>query len=496
MNSLASVSVVVKAGAVTEEGAVNSAAISVVINPAPISAPAVTVVSNQKDVTVDSSTPPTTITIPQGVNDATISVAPLVSGAGGQRTATVNAVIEGGYGDVPLTFDKAVRILIPGQAGRDAGYYRNGAFTKITTILNADTQAAGDGLSPGGDGKIDVGNDLVIWTKHFTKFVSYAQSPADSGGGGGGGAAPAESVSGGTVAKNGVIIAIPAGAVAEDIRVKVEKAASAAGLPVAAGSRLVSEVFEITKDKSGSFAKPLTITLVFDRSKVDAEKHSVSIYWFEEGARKWVELQNVKVELEAGKVSGEVSHFTKLAVIATEKKVEKPAATLKDISGHWAQGSITRLVSSGAISGYPYGTFRPDGRITRAEFATVLVKAFGLQQSGGKVFSDTADHWARDYISTAAFYGIVSGYSQNTFGPDDQVTREQMAVMIVKAARLKTETEGTVFTDGADISGWASGAVSTAVKKGIMKGYPDGGFKPKGQATRAEAVTVIVHALK
>ncbi len=103
------------------------------------------------------------------------------------KTATVNTVIEVGFGDVPLTFDKAVRILVPGQAGKDAGYYRDGAFTKITTVLGSDSQAAGDALPAGGDGRIDVGQDLVIWTKHFTRFVTYTQTDTSSSSGGGGG---------------------------------------------------------------------------------------------------------------------------------------------------------------------------------------------------------------------------------------------------------------------------------------------------------------------
>ena len=110
------------------------------------------------------------------------------------KTATVSSVIEVGYGDVKLTFDKAVRILIAGQAGRDVGYSRGNVFTRITNTCSADTQTAGDALIAEGDCKIDVGNDLAIWTKHFTNFVTYTQattpvgsSSSSSGGGGGGG---------------------------------------------------------------------------------------------------------------------------------------------------------------------------------------------------------------------------------------------------------------------------------------------------------------------
>lgn len=108
--------------------------------------------------------------------------------------------------------------------------------------------------------------------------------------------------------------------------------------------------------------------------------------------------------------------------------------SLNDVAGHWALNNINKLVDLGCISGYPDGSFRPDETITRAEFATVLVKAFKLENDGSSIFTDTAGHWAEEYIAAAAANEVVSGYDADTFGPDDLITREQMAVMIVKAA--------------------------------------------------------------
>jgi hypothetical protein len=169
---------------------------------------------------------------------------------------------------------------------------------------------------------------------------------------------------------------------------------------------------------------------------------------------------------------------------------------LKDIAGHWAENNIQELVALGAISGYPDGTFKPNNNITRAEFATVLVKAFQLEPQSGKVFKDTAGHWAQEAISTAASYSIVGGYSADTFGPDDLITREQMAVMVVKAAELAPATVELSFTDSDSISEWAREAMTTAVASGIIGGYPDNTLRPKGNATRAEAATIIVNALQ
>lgn len=205
-------------------------------------------------------------------------------------------------------------------------------------------------------------------------------------------------------------------------------------------------------------------------------------------------LFNYFLEFSSGVTS--VNGFGLEAVARLNEAYRELTYARNDITGHWAENNINKMLSLGAVTGYPDGSFNPDNSITRAEFATILVKAFNLTPRNGKSFADTAEHWAKDYITTAASYEIVSGYNTNTFGPDDLITREQMAVMIVKAAKLTVVNEETTFADSADISAWARDAVVTAVKNDIIKGYPDNTFKPKGNATRAEAVTVIINAIE
>ena len=170
------------------------------------------------------------------------------------------------------------------------------------------------------------------------------------------------------------------------------------------------------------------------------------------------------------------------------------AANLSDIQGHWAATTIQSMVDQGIITGYPDGTFKPDNIISRAEFAVLLVKTFKLESKSGKVFSDTEQHWAKDYIATANAYGIVNGYSDVKFGPDDPITREQMARMVVKAANLQSSSAVSSFTDSANISAWAKDAVAIASANKIINGYPDGSFQPLNGATRAEAVVVLSNA--
>lgn len=179
-----------------------------------------------------------------------------------------------------------------------------------------------------------------------------------------------------------------------------------------------------------------------------------------------------------------------------ESEPDLPASGLTDISGHWAEEAIKYLVNAGIITGYTDNTFRPDRNISRAEFVTLLVRALGLSGDTQKLFDDTREHWARENIAIAYANGIVEGHSEHHFGPDDTATRKQMATMLVRALKLEQTQVSLDFADTADISSWALPYVSTAVKEGIFQGYTDNTFRPKRNATRAETATVLYRILE
>jgi hypothetical protein len=189
--------------------------------------------------------------------------------------------------------------------------------------------------------------------------------------------------------------------------------------------------------------------------------------------------------------------FIMLAIVfSAVPAASASAATINDIQGHWAAVTIQKMVDQGVATGMPDGSFKPDNNISRAEFATLVVKAFKLDNKSGKVFNDTSNHWAKDYITTANAYGILNGYSDTKFGPDDSITREQMAVMVVNAANLQSSGTVLSFSDSTKISNWAKDAVATASAKQLIKGFPDGSFQPQASATRAQAVVVISNAMQ
>ncbi|MCL6611589.1 MAG: S-layer homology domain-containing protein [Peptococcaceae bacterium] len=295
---------------------------------------------------------------------------------------------------------------------------------------------------------------------------------------------------GGTVGLGGeASVTIPPGALQGNtgIKVTVRKVASP---PPAPGGYTIVGAYEFTVNDLDhyTFNIPVTLTFAFDPSMVP-EGTTPAVYYH--NGSEWVLLTGT-VDRNSNTITVTLDHFTVYAVMA---KAPAQAPDLKDIAGHWAQGGIEKLVSLGAVTGYRNGTFRPDNRITRAEFTVVLVKAFKIAPGPGRVFADTTGHWAGDFISAAAGSGIVQGYGDGRFGPDDPVTREQMAAMIVKAANLSPAPGDPAFADSGDISAWASVPVVTAVKNGIIKGYEDGTFRPGAYATRAEAVMMIVNAL-
>lgn len=169
------------------------------------------------------------------------------------------------------------------------------------------------------------------------------------------------------------------------------------------------------------------------------------------------------------------------------------AVNLSDIQGHWAQGAIQDLVNAGAVLGTPAGTFQPDKNVTRAEFATMIVKAFNLESQTGKTFNDTANHWAKDAIAIANGHGIVVGYNGD-FRPDAFITNQEMAVMVVKAAKLAPATAELTFNDADQISDWAKNDVVTAFANKLIVGY-NGYFNPQNHSTKAQAAVVIRGAM-
>ena len=175
-----------------------------------------------------------------------------------------------------------------------------------------------------------------------------------------------------------------------------------------------------------------------------------------------------------------------------------------DVSGHWAEADIRYVTEKGLFNGMSATTFEPYSNMTRAMFVTVLSRLgdkvdqkWNIPCDNPMKFDDVPDGmWYSDAVAWAGGTGVVNGMGENMFAPNAEVTREQMAVMIVNFAALagtelpKTKDAADV-TDEAAINGWAKDAVHAAQQAGIINGRDSGAFDPQATATRAEVAAIL-----
>ncbi|MFC5467399.1 pullulanase [Cohnella suwonensis] len=265
-----------------------------------------------------------------------------------------------------------------------------------------------------------------------------------------------------------------------------------------ANVRQASPVYEftlsvVTKDGKSisvtSFKNPLTITLPLTGNP---NKELVGIYYIADNGK----LEYVGGTVNGDRVSAEVSHFSKYAVLEYEK-------TFSDVrSGHWAEAVIKALTAKHILNGVNESSFMPQQRINRAEFAAMLVRALGVAADGKTKFDDVdAGKWYAAYVATAAELGIVNGRNGNRFGPNDTMTRQEMAAMIVRALEVKNGKASATgapapFEDRGRIGAWALPYVDVAYELGLLKGQGAGMFAPQGVLTRAEAAMAIYSLIK
>lgn len=184
----------------------------------------------------------------------------------------------------------------------------------------------------------------------------------------------------------------------------------------------------------------------------------------------------------------------------TEPSVpELPKVILNDIENHWAQTAIERSIELGIVKGYEDGTFRANKSVNRAEFATMLARALKLNTENVSVQfndQDSIPAWAQGSISALAQLGYINGYQDNSFRATQEITRTELAVIIVRVFGLVLDPQATLaFKDAAQVPAWAKAYVAAAYDAGLIQGRGDGKYYPSKASTRAEAVTLILAML-
>ncbi len=174
------------------------------------------------------------------------------------------------------------------------------------------------------------------------------------------------------------------------------------------------------------------------------------------------------------------------------------ASSFTDIEGHWAENQINDWAQKGLASGYSDGTFRPGNEVTRAEFVSLTNRAFGFTEIGTASGFDDVEpgDWYYESVLTAQSAGYIGGYTDGTFKPNQTISRQEVASILVRLMGLDPTTTGlTQFADYDQMSEWARGSIGAVVQNGLMLGMPDNTFGPVKSITRAEAVVSLDRAL-
>ncbi|UJF36452.1 GH32 C-terminal domain-containing protein [Paenibacillus hexagrammi] len=183
--------------------------------------------------------------------------------------------------------------------------------------------------------------------------------------------------------------------------------------------------------------------------------------------------------------------------------VVQSSNSFSDIQHHWAEHEIRLLASKQILSGLSEDRFGPDIHVTRAEFATMLVRSLGLidQADGSSSFNDVdATAWYSRPVGAAVDFGIINGYQDGSFKPDQLVTREEISVMLSRAIQFArgyvdhtTTADGMLaqYSDGTMVSDWAKQAILESLQNNLMNGDSEGKLRPASFATRAETAVMI-----
>lgn len=162
--------------------------------------------------------------------------------------------------------------------------------------------------------------------------------------------------------------------------------------------------------------------------------------------------------------------------------------------GIWYHEAVDYVLRNGLMGGYSSGLFGPDDNLTRAQLAQILYNMAGAPVVTNSVtFTDVAPgQWCTPAVTWAAANGIIRGYGDGRFGPNDNITREQLAVMLWRYAGSPSAAGRELpFTDAYQASGYALEALRWAVENGILSGYDGGQLNPAGLATRAQAAQML-----
>ena len=273
------------------------------------------------------------------------------------------------------------------------------------------------------------------------------------------------------------------------------------GIPVDVINAITGEKdsVQITLAYDGDFGFTLTLTAPLGE---DNAGYWANLYHYDEDT----EAMNFEAAAEIGvdgSVSLPLSHASQYAIVIDDHS--HAATDVSEIftdvpANHWAQAAIQYVYDNGLMTGVSDTAFAPEATTTRAMIVSMLARLENVTSAADAGFSDVAaDDWYATAVNWAAANGIVNGISDDTFAPNDPITRDQLAAMLMNYAQWK----GQDTSARADLSGysdapstWASEAVQWAVAEGLLAGVTDVQLQPQGQATRAQVAAIMQRFLE
>lgn len=243
-----------------------------------------------------------------------------------------------------------------------------------------------------------------------------------------------------------------------------------------------------TQVLSAPFVQPVRLSLP---AGTQAEQELKGIYHLT--ADQKLEYAGGTFDAATGTMTVKLDHFSKYGVWTYAKSYQDLTQS------HWAHRAVQVLSARHIVNGVSDMIFAPDRQVTRAEFATMLTRSLGLQPDDSALpFRDVpVDSWFYPSVAAAYQAGIIRGVSQDSFVPQKTITREEMAVMIYNAYRLKSgdapasQGQTTAFSDQSQIHDWAEPALNGVLNLGLMKGTSSSTLEPLSQATRAQSAEIL-----
>lgn len=190
-----------------------------------------------------------------------------------------------------------------------------------------------------------------------------------------------------------------------------------------------------------------------------------------------------------------IKYADKTKLAAALSKAATASTRLTDVTPSWAGSDIKLLEAAGIIKGYTDKTFRPEGNISRAEFATILWRILGEPAPvAPATFPDVQAEWSAPAIARLTQLGIINGYADGTFRPDAPVSHAEMVTLLMRMLDSNVQVNSGAFPD---LKGnWAESNIAKARTLGIIQGSDGSAFQPDHKISRAEAAAMLVRALK